>query len=269
MKILPQLTQRQCKQFTIQDMSERLDLEITYTKSMLQILLEKNLIRKEQHYSCPQCHSQNVFVCDGFDSSYQCYQCKAIIEPARVETEGRPFYSVSKDSFMQYVKDKYPDIFHMTSDSKKEIIPFRPTVVEPSEEKDVSTKDKTERVDTNVTEVVETFDDRITGLENDKKEKKLFWAIVKIIALFAFMGSATGFVLYELVAIFVFKEQHAFLYEMFMRAMKESVIQTDDLGGVFIGFIGTILTIIVGTIDVFGWKSVKKCYNKIKKELVG
>lgn len=41
MKILPQLTQRQCKQFTTQDLSERLDLEITYTKSMLQVLCAK------------------------------------------------------------------------------------------------------------------------------------------------------------------------------------------------------------------------------------
>lgn len=41
MKILPQLTQRQCKQFTTQDLSERLDLEITYIKSMLQVLCEK------------------------------------------------------------------------------------------------------------------------------------------------------------------------------------------------------------------------------------
>ena len=51
MKILPQLTQRQCKQFTTQDLSERLDLEITYTKSMLQVLCAKNLVRKELHYS--------------------------------------------------------------------------------------------------------------------------------------------------------------------------------------------------------------------------
>ena len=49
MKILPQLTQRQCKQFTTQDLSERLDLEITYTKSMLQVLCAKNLVRKELH----------------------------------------------------------------------------------------------------------------------------------------------------------------------------------------------------------------------------
>ena len=60
MKILPQLTQRQCKQFTTQDLSERLDLEITYTKSMLQVLCEKNLVRKELHYSCPECHGQNI-----------------------------------------------------------------------------------------------------------------------------------------------------------------------------------------------------------------
>ena len=89
MKILPQLTQRQCKQFTTQDLSERLDLEITYTKSMLQVLCAKNLVRKELHYSCPQCHSQNVFVCD---------------------------------DFMQYTKETYPDIFYMTCEPEKEII---------------------------------------------------------------------------------------------------------------------------------------------------
>ena len=110
MKILPQLTQRQCKQFTTQDLSERLDLEITYTKSMLQVLCAKNLVRKELHYSCPKCHSQNVFVCDGFAASYQCYHCQAILEPTRVENEGRPFYSVSKNDFMQYTKETYPDI---------------------------------------------------------------------------------------------------------------------------------------------------------------
>ena len=131
MKILPQLTQRQCKQFTTQDLSERLDLEITYTKSMLQVLCAKNLVRKELHYSCPQCHSQNVLVCDGFAASYQCYHCQAILEPTRVENEGRPFYSVSKDDFMQYTKETYPDIFHMTCEPEKEIIPFRPVVVDP------------------------------------------------------------------------------------------------------------------------------------------
>ena len=96
---------------------------------------DKKSVRKELHYSCPQCHGQNVFVCDGFAASYQCYHCQAILEPARVENEGRPFYSVSKDDFMQYTKETYPDIFYMTCEPEKEIIPFRPVVVEQSEEK--------------------------------------------------------------------------------------------------------------------------------------
>ena len=32
---------------------------------------------------------------------------------------------------MQYTKETYPDIFHMTCEPEKEIIPFRPVVVEP------------------------------------------------------------------------------------------------------------------------------------------
>lgn len=176
MKILPQLTQRQCKQFTTQDLSERLDLEIIYTKSMLQVLCAKNLVRKELHYSCPQCHSQNVFVCDGFAASYQCYHCQAILEPTRVENEGRPFYSVSKDDFMQYTKETYPDIFYMTCEPEKEIIPFRPVVVEQSKENvaPVTGDDKVEMVEDKDEKTDNDLEKRVVSLENDKKGKNLF-----------------------------------------------------------------------------------------------
>lgn len=176
MKILPQLTQRQCKQFTTQDLSERLDLEITYTKSMLQVLCAKNLVRKELHYSCPQCHSQNVFVCDGFAASYQCYHCQAILEPARVENEGRPFYSVSKDDFMQYTKETYPDIFHMTCEPEKEIIPFRPVVVEQSEENvaPVTGDDKVEMVEDKDEKTDNDLEKRVVSLEMIKRGRICF-----------------------------------------------------------------------------------------------
>lgn len=268
MKILPQLTQRQCKQFTTQDLSERLDLEITYTKSMLQVLCAKNLVRKELHYSCPQCHSQNVFVCDGFSPSYQCYHCQAILEPTRVENEGRPFYSVSKDDFMQYTKETYPDIFHMTCEPEKEIIPFRPVVVEKSEENvaPVTGDDKVETVEAKPEKTDNDLEKRVVSLENDKKGKNLFWAIVKMIVLLAIMGSMTVFILYEWVDIFIFKDAQPFLYEIFMRAINGSVVRADDLGGVFITLISWILTFVVGAVDVLGWKRVQKYYSEIKKE---
>ena len=237
MKILPQLTQRQCKQFTTQDLSERLDLEITYTKSMLQVLCAKNLVRKELHYSCPQCHSQNVFVCDGFAASYQCYHCQAILEPERVENE---------------------------------IIPFRPVVVEQSEENvaPVIGDDKVEMVEDKDEKTDNDLEKRVVSLENDKKGKSLFWAMVKIIVWVTFMILASWFVLYEMLDIFVFKDQHAFLYEMFMFAMKGSVIETNDWGGIFITIIGGILTLVVGGIDVLGWKKIHQYYHTIKEELI-
>lgn len=247
-----------------------MNLEFTYTKSMLQVLCEKNLAKKELHYSCPQCHSQNVFVCDGFDSLYQCYQCKTILDTTRVEAEGIPFYSVSKDDFMQYVKEKYPDLYQTTAEPTKEIIPFRPVVVDPSEEKDTTVfeKENTERIDTKATTVVEEHEDRITDLENDRKVKRLFWTIVKMITLSVIMLSVTLFVLYEWFAIFFLKDQHPFLYETFVCAMKGSVVKTDDLGGVFITLLSAILTWVAGRFDVFGWKKVKKYYNEIKTEIL-
>ena len=105
-------------------------------------------------------------------------------------------------------------------------------------------------------------------MENDKKGKNLFWAIVKIIVWVTFMLLASWFVLYEMLDIFVFKDQHAFLYEMFMFAMKGSVIETNDWGGIFITIIGGILTLVVGGIDVFGWKKIHQYYHTIKEELI-
>lgn len=245
-----------------------MNLEITYTKSMLQVLCEKKLAEKELHYSCPQCHSQNVFVCDGFDSLYQCYQCKTILDTTRVEAEGRPFYSVSKDDFMQYVKEKYPDLYPMTAEPEKEIIPFRPVVVDPSKDNVISTfeKDNTEKNNARGVESDSNFEARLAVLENDKKEKSLFWSIVKIIALLALMLISTGFVLYEWIDIFVFKEQHAILYELYVSATKKSVVKTDWTGGLFISMFYAISHGVVLIIDVCGWKQVKKYYNKIKEE---
>lgn len=247
-----------------------MNLEFTYTKNMLQVLCEKNLAKKELHYSCPQCHSQNVFVCDGFDSLHQCYQCKTILDTTRVEAEGRPFYSVSKDDFMQYVKEKYPDLYQTTAEPEKEIIPFRPVVVEPSEEKEAAVfeKDIIEKIDTKAVTAVKEHEDRITDLENDRKVKRLFWTIVKMITLSVIMLSVTLFVLYEWFAIFFLKDQHPFLYETFVCAMKGSVVKTDDWGGMFITLLSATLTLIVGKFDVFGWKKLKKYYDEIEAELL-
>lgn len=60
MEALQQLTQRQCRHLTIQDLTEMFDTEAVYTKSILHVLETKNLIQTELHYSCPECHSQNV-----------------------------------------------------------------------------------------------------------------------------------------------------------------------------------------------------------------
>ena len=68
MKILPQLTQRQCKQFTTQDLSERLDLEITYTKSMLQ---DKESRVHQDIYGISNCGMENEQVYCGLDELEQ------------------------------------------------------------------------------------------------------------------------------------------------------------------------------------------------------
>lgn len=89
-----------------------------------------------------------------------------------------------------------------------------------------------------------------------------------MIVLLAIMGSMTVFILYEWVDIFIFKDAQPFLYEIFMRAMNGSVVRADDLGGVFITLISWILTLVVGGIDVLGWKKIHQYYHTIKEELI-
>lgn len=171
---------------------------------------------------------------------------------------------------MQYTKETYPDIFYMTCEPEKEIIPFRPVVVEQSKENvaPVTGDDKVEMVEDKDEKTDNDLEKRVVSLENDKKGKNLFWAIVKIIVWVTFMVLASWFVLYEMLDIFVFKDQHAFLYEMFMFAIKGSVIETNDWGGIFITIIGGILTLVVSKIDVFGWKKIHQYYHTIKEELI-
>ena len=128
--------------------------------------------------------------------------------------------------------------------------------------------DKVEMVEDKDEKTHNELEKRLVSLENDKKGKNLFWAMVKIIVWVTFMALASWFVLYEMLDIFVFKDQHAFLYEMFMFAMKGSVIETNDWGGIFITLIGGILTLVVGGIDVLGWKKIHQYYHTINEELI-
>ena len=50
--------------------------------------------------------------------------------------------------------------------------------------------------------------------------------------------------------------------------MKGSVIETNDWGGIFITLIGGILTLVVGGIDVLGWKKIHQYYHTINEELI-
>ena len=143
-------------------------------------------------------------------------------------------------------------------------------VVEKSEENvaPVIGDDKVEMVEDKDEKTDNDLEKRVVSFENDKKGKNLFWAMVKIIVWVTFMALASWFVLYEMLDIFVFKDQHAFLYEMFMFAMKGSVIETNDWGGIFITLIGGILTLVVGGIDVLGWKKIHQYYHTINEELI-
>ena len=104
---------------------------------------------------------------------------------------------------MQYTKETYPDIFYMTCEPEKEIIPFRPVVVEQSEENvaPVIGDDKVEMVEDKDEKTDNDLDKRVVSLENDKKGKNLFWAMVKIIVWVTFMVLASWFVLYEMLDI--------------------------------------------------------------------
>lgn len=73
---------------------------------------------------------------------------------------------------MQYTKETYPDIFHMTCESEKEIIPFRPVVVEQSEENvaPMTGDDKVEMVEDKDEKTDNDLEKRVVSLEMIKGE---------------------------------------------------------------------------------------------------
>lgn len=259
--MLQQLSQRQCNQLSIQDLNEQLAVESSYTKSMLQILREKNLIQKKIQYSCPECHCQTMFVCDGFKQKIQCCQCKCVFDPIKVEEEGIPFYNIPKENFIQYVKEEYPDIANDVLQNAKEIIPFRPNFVE--EKKEYFASKPTEEHNQQRSEE-NNFDNRIAILERDKREKILFREIAKIVIFSLISVGATFLVAYELIQLFVLKSSNVLIYNMYIKAIQNTPFESAAENGDAIDIISTIVSVVVSIIDVGCVKFIRGCYNKIK-----
>lgn len=263
MMMLQQLSQRQCNQLSIQDLNAQLAVESLHTKSMLQILQEKSLIQKKIQYTCPECHCQTMFVCDGFKQKFQCCQCKCVFDPIKVEEEGIPFYNIPKENFMQYVKEEYPDIANEVLQNAKEIIPFRPNLVE--EKKAGFAFEPTEKHHQPRGEE-NSLDNRIAILERDKCEKIIFWEIVKIIMLVLVMAGGTFFVGYELIQLFVLKSSNVLIYDIYIKAIQNTPVErAAESGGIILNIIGGIVSLCVCGIDVRGIKIIRGCYNKIKE----
>lgn len=265
MEALQQLTQRQCRHLTIQDLTEMFDTEAVYTKSILHVLETKNLIQMELHYSCPECHSQNVFVRDGFQRRYQCYQCQNVFESSEVEKEGIPFYSISKDNFIQYVKEEYPDMVNQTIQREKEIIPFRPSIVEKKEESPVfSPKEEPVQQEKHGTDLEE----RIKYLEKDRNGKKLDASILKIVILVIVMTGATAFVVWEMINIFIIKAKNPLIYQIYQWAVQGSVAETEDMSNRFIDFVCIAVSGVVMGFDGWGIKKIYAICNSMKNEYI-
>ena len=229
---------------------------------MLQILREKSLIQKKIQYSCPECHCQTMFVCDGFETKFQCCQCKCVFDPIKVEEEGIPFYNIPKENFIQYVKEEYPDIAKEVLQNAKEIIPFRPNFVE--EKKECFASEPTEKQNQHRNEE-NNLGDRIALLERDKREKTIFGEIVKIVILSVIMIGATFFVAYELVQMFVLKSSNVLIYDLYIKAIQNTPVESFAENGGAIDIIYTIVSVVVSVIDVRGIKFIRDCYNKIKE----
>lgn len=265
MEALQQLTQRQCRHLTIQDLTEMFDTEAVYTKSILHVLETKNLIQTELHYSCPECHSQNVFVRDGFQRRYQCYQCQNVFESSEVEKDGIPFYSISRENFIQYVKEEYPDMVNQTIQREKEIIPFRPSIVEKKEESPVSSpKEEPVQQEKHDTDLEE----RIEYLEKDRNGKKLTASILKIVILVIVMTVATAFVVWEIISIFIIKAKNPMIYQIYQWAVQGSVAETEDMSNRFIDFVCIAVSGVVTVFDGWGIKKIYAICNSMKNEYI-
>ena len=105
------LSQRQCKNLSVEDISTKLDCDSETAITIINILHEKNILSIELH-----------ILCDGFnDSIVRCHNCGKQICASKDTCDSIKRYTIDKTALEEFIRRDYYDIY---SNSKNTASPL-------------------------------------------------------------------------------------------------------------------------------------------------
>lgn len=122
------LSQRQCKNLSVEDISTKLDCDSETAITIINILHEKSILSIELHIYCDECSAENVVLCDGFnDSIVRCHNCGKQICASKDTCDSIKRYTIDKTALEEFIRRDYYDIYSNSKNTAK-IIDFEPKI---------------------------------------------------------------------------------------------------------------------------------------------
>ena len=257
------LRQRQCKNLSIEDISEKLECDRETAIAIINILHEQKILSIELHIYCDECSAENVVVCDGFnDSAVRCHNCGKQIDVLKAERDSIKRYTIDKKALEEFIRRDYYDIYSKSQNTAK-IIDFEPKVQVVEPEKNVSTNTNG---NSNINNAIDDEKAEIDSINKRHRQED----IIKCLIVMGFLGlvivGLIVFAVFEGYSLLVCKNNHVLIYDIIMNAIKGSLLEPYT-SEVFVGIISVLLAAYGGLI-LFAGRKIIVWVDKLKKLIV-
>ncbi len=255
------LSQRQCKNLSVEDISTKLDCDSETAITIINILHEKNILSIELHIYCDECSAENVVLCDGFnDSIVRCHNCGKQICASKDTCDSIKRYTIDKTALEEFIRRDYYDIYSNSKNTAK-IIDFEPKIQAVELEEKASINENGEKSNAIVDEKAE-----IDLINKRHRQEDIIKSLIVIFFLASVIVGLIAFAIVEICSLFLCKHNHVLIYDIIMNAIKGSLLE-EYLPDSFFAIIGILVT-ACGTLVLFAVKTIIVWVDKLKKLIV-
>lgn len=255
------LSQRQCKNLSVEDISTKLDCDSETAITIINILHEKNILSIELHIYCDECSAENVVLCDGFnDLIVRCHNCGKQICASKDTCDSIKRYTIDKTALEEFIRRDYYDIYSNSKNTAK-IIDFEPKIQAVELEEKASINENGEKSNAIVDEKAE-----IDLINKRHRQEDIIKSLIVIFFWASVIVGLIAFAIVEICSLFLCKHNHVLIYDIIMNAIKGSLLE-EYLPDSFFAIIGILVT-ACGTLVLFAVKTIIVWVDKLKKLIV-
>lgn len=252
------LSQRQCKNLSVEDILTKLDCDSEIAIAIINILHEKNILSIEFHIYCDECSAENVVIRDGFnDSIVRCHNCGKQIYASKDTCDSIKRYTIDKTALEEFIRHDYYDIYLHSKNTAK-IIDFehKIQVVEREEKASINENGDKNNAIVNGKAEIDLINKRHRQEDIIKSLIVIFFGASVIVGLIAFA-------IVEICSLFLCKNKHVLIYDIIMKAIKGSLLE-EYLPDSFLAIIGILATACISLL-LFAGKRIIVWVDKLKK----